>query len=185
MASHEARMSSHEVRKNESFLRRRRRHRARLSPHQSQPTTALVLPRPHRPDHPPTPPTELAKRSVVDAAVPRFSALARDDPDAAPFHKGAQSQHTQHIRAPNPLHRRALRGCTETEREVPARIGTAIPARAPSGEPPFALPSSAVKKLPVPLSRAANEVHRQVTVFRVLVHRRPGGGIARRSCAGG
>ncbi|WP_369779967.1 transposase [Streptomyces sp. R33] len=31
---------------------------------QPQPTTAMVLPRPHRTHHPPTTPTELTKRSV-------------------------------------------------------------------------------------------------------------------------
>ncbi|WP_432758528.1 transposase [Streptomyces virginiae] len=33
-------------------------------PHQHQPTTAVVIPHPHRPDDPPTTPTELTKRSV-------------------------------------------------------------------------------------------------------------------------
>ncbi|MEU9567339.1 hypothetical protein AB0D16_35995, partial [Streptomyces sp. NPDC048161] len=32
---------------------------------QRQPPTAMVIPRPYRPDHPPTTPTELTKRSVA------------------------------------------------------------------------------------------------------------------------
>ena len=39
----------------------RRRHRTRHPPHQPQPATAMVLPRPHRPDHPPTTPPNLRK----------------------------------------------------------------------------------------------------------------------------
>ncbi|MER7195396.1 hypothetical protein ACH4B8_39125, partial [Streptomyces flaveolus] len=31
----------------------------------TNPPTSMVIPRPHRPDHPPTTPTELTKRSVV------------------------------------------------------------------------------------------------------------------------
>jgi hypothetical protein len=38
---------------------------ARHPPHQHQPPASMVIPRPYRPDHPPTTPTELTKRSVT------------------------------------------------------------------------------------------------------------------------
>ncbi|MFG2359932.1 hypothetical protein ACGFRF_41020, partial [Streptomyces sp. NPDC048521] len=45
---------------------------------QRQPPTAMVIPRPYRPDHPPTTSTELTKRSVVILARTPGHAYFRD-----------------------------------------------------------------------------------------------------------